>query len=117
MVTHLGNYDDEGRLIVGFPVETTEGETVRVSKQGIEGRTLLVAEDGRTFEPARSNGLMLVQEVTVMVDGIVDAVKETVEDVKEEIEDVKEEIGDVVGELTDGIGNDDSESEEPPAAA
>ena len=62
---------------MGYPANTTEGETVTiVDKQ--EGGKLLVADDGRTFAPTAVGGL--IEEITAIVGEGAETISEKVDD-------------------------------------
>jgi len=97
---------------MGYPAETTGGETVTivekrtVAADAAHSSTILVAEDGRTFAPAKQGGL--IEEITAIIE---EGVETVVEEVKETVEEVVDEVKDRLG-----MGDDDSEPEEPAAA-
>lgn len=114
MTISTGNYESwKGVNRVSFPARTVDGESVMIEEKITRANqsTILVAEDGRTFEAAAGDSMNLVEIVLDRIEGVVEEAVEKVEEtvgdavegVKDAVGDAVESVGDAAGEVLDSI--------------
>ena len=113
MTISTGNYDGEGVNRMAFPARTASGETVTIVEKVTRANesTVLIAEDGRTFEALAGDSLNLVEVVLDKIEGVVEEAVEIAEEVIDVAEQVGDAAGDALDSLQDALGGDDGKDD------